>query len=76
MSPKEQKRTSGREAMAMALSISSRGVTQTGQPGPWTSVSDFGSSSSTPNLMMAWVWPPQISMMVHGRVASREMTRA
>ena len=34
MSPKEQKIASGRLAMATALSISSIGVTQTGQPGP------------------------------------------
>ena len=51
-----------------ALSISSSGVTQTGQPGPWTSVTPGGSSSSTPNFTMAWVWPPQTSMSVHGRV--------
>ncbi|MDH6574679.1 hypothetical protein P3T29_000294 [Kitasatospora sp. MAP5-34] len=35
MSPKEQKITSGREAISSALSITSSGVTQTGQPGPW-----------------------------------------
>jgi hypothetical protein len=34
MSPKEQKMTPGCAAMASALSISSSGVTQTGQPGP------------------------------------------
>ena len=34
MSPNEQKITSGRAAMASAWSISSSGVTHTGQPGP------------------------------------------
>lgn len=34
MSPKEQKITSGREAISSALSITSSGVTHTGQPGP------------------------------------------
>src|SRR5580704_10928508 len=68
MSPKEQKITSGRLAMATALSMSSIGVTQTGQPGPWTSVISRGSRSSRPLLTMVCVWPPQISMIVHGRV--------
>jgi hypothetical protein len=36
ISPNEQKRTSGCAAMAWALSIISKGVTQTGQPGPCT----------------------------------------
>jgi len=35
MSPNEQKMTSGRAAMARALSMTSSGVTHTGQPGPW-----------------------------------------
>ena len=43
MSPKEQKITSGRRAMACALSIISSGVTQTGQPGPCTSSMPSGS---------------------------------
>src|SRR5208337_4162860 len=68
MSPNEQKITSGRWAMATALSISSIGVTQTGQPGPWTRVISRGSRSSRPLLTMVWVWPPQISLMVQGRV--------
>jgi hypothetical protein len=34
MSPNEQKITSGRAAMATALSMISMGVTHTGQPGP------------------------------------------
>ena len=38
MSPNEQKITPGRAAISSALSISSSGVTQTGQPGPWMSV--------------------------------------
>ena len=37
MSPKEQKMTSGRAAIASALSMISSGVTHTGQPGPWIS---------------------------------------
>ena len=48
MSPKEVKITSGRRAMAMALSISSSGVTQTGQPGPCTSVTCCGSRRRCP----------------------------
>src|SRR5579872_5961030 len=68
MSPNEQKITSGRLAMATALSINSMGVTHTGQPGPCTRVISRGSRSSRPLLTMVWVWPPQISMMVHGRV--------
>src|SRR5450631_25233 len=68
MSPNEQKITSGRSAMATALSIRSIGVTQTGQPGPCTSVMSRGSKSSKPLLTMVWVCPPQISMTVQGRV--------
>src|SRR5512140_1010934 len=68
MSPNEQKIASGRLAMATALSINSIGVTQTGQPGPCTSVISRGSKSSRPLLTIVWVWPPQISMIVHGRV--------
>src|SRR6476469_3017168 len=68
MSPNEQKIASGRLAMATALSMSSMGVTQTGQPGPCTSVISFGSRSSRPLFTMVWVWPPQISMIVHGWV--------
>ena len=49
--------TSGREAISIALSINSIGVTQTGQPGPWTSVMSFGKSASTPYLTMVCVWP-------------------
>ena len=71
MSPKEVKITSGRAAMARARSMVSSGVTQTGQPGPWTRVISSGSSWSMPWRMMAWVWPPQISMMVQGRVTVR-----
>ena len=68
MSPNEQKTTLGREAISIAFSISSSGVTHTGQPGPCTSRTCGGSSSSTPNLTMAWVCPPQTSISVHGRV--------
>src|SRR5579863_2033386 len=68
MSPNEQKITSGRLAMATALLINSMGVTHTGQPGPCTRVISPGSRSSRPLLTMVWVWPPQISMIVHGRV--------
>src|ERR1700756_607874 len=68
MSPNEQKMTSGRAAMATALSISSIGVTHTGQPGPCTRLISRGRRSSRPLLTMVCVWPPQISMMVHGRV--------
>ncbi len=56
--------------MATALSISSSGVTHTGQPGPCTSVTSSGSMASMPDLISVWVWPPQISMIVQGRVTS------
>src|ERR1019366_3278869 len=46
----------------------SSGVTQTGQPGPWTSSSCGGSNSSMPYRMSVWVCPPQISMRTQGRV--------
>ncbi len=75
MSPNEQKTTFGREAMAIALSISSSGVTHTGQPGPWTSSTSLGSSSSIPYLTIVWVWPPQTSMIVQGRVVISRMAR-
>ncbi len=73
MSPNEQRMTPGRSASSTAWSMSSTGVTQTGQPGPWTSVMPGGSSSSRPNFTIAWVWPPQISITVQGRVAARAM---
>ncbi len=47
--------TSSRAAIAIALSIISIGVTQTGQPGPWISVISSGSISSRPNRTMACV---------------------
>ena len=76
MSPNEQKITSGRPAMATALSMISMGVTHTGQPGPWISVISRGSISSSPKRMIACVWPPQISMMFHGRVVAARMAAA
>ncbi len=76
MSPKEQKITSGREAMAWARSIISSDVTQTGQPGPWTSSTSGGRTRSMPYLTMVCVWPPQTSMMIHGRVTVRAMAAA
>ena len=62
MSPNEQKITSGRSAMASALSIMSSGVTQTGHPGPWTISMSSGRRRSIPLRMIEWVWPPQTSM--------------
>src|SRR5579864_5044947 len=76
ISPNEQKIASGRFAMATALSINSIGVTQTGQPGPCTNVISFGSRSSKPLLTMVCVWPPQISMIVHGRVTFLQIAPA
>src|ERR1019366_3258161 len=46
----------------------SNGVTQTGQPGPCTSSSSGGRSSSMPYRMSVCVCPPQISMRTQGRV--------
>src|SRR5487761_2046954 len=76
MSPKEQKITLGREAIASALSITSSGVTHTGQPGPWISSISSGSNWSMPLRMMEWVWPPQTSMMAHGRVTILRISEA
>ena len=73
MSPNEVRITSGRRAMAIALSISSSGVTHTGQPGPCTSVISGGSIRSIPDLISVCVCPPQISMIIHGRVTVRSM---
>ena len=53
MSPKEQKITSGRAAIAIALSISSSGVTHTGQPGPCTSV-DFWRQQFVDAVLARW----------------------
>ena len=68
MSPNEQKITSGREAIATAWSRTSSGVTQTGQPGPCSSVIWGGRRVSRPYRTIAWVCPPQTSMIVQGRV--------
>ena len=73
MSPNEVKITPGRAAIASARSICSRGVTQTGQPGPCTSRSPSGTSRSMPLRTRVCVWPPQTSMIVQGRVAARRM---
>ncbi|CAM5687651.1 hypothetical protein SAFG77S_04910 [Streptomyces afghaniensis] len=69
MSPKEQKITPGREAISSALSMTSSGVTQTGQPGPWINSTCSGSSWSMPCRMIEWVCPPHTSIRAHGRVA-------
>ena len=63
MSPNEQKITSGRDAISSALSMTSSGVTQTGQPGPWIISIVSGSSWSMPCRMIEWVWPPHTSMI-------------
>ena len=67
--------TFGCEAMAIALSINSSGVTQTGQPGPCTNSIWEGRSSSIPYLTIVCVWPPQTSMMVQGRVVISAIAR-
>ena len=46
------------------------GVTQTGQPGPWTISIPAGSIWSMPLRMMECVCPPQTSMIFHGRVVT------
>ena len=55
----------------MALSIISSGVTQTGQPGPWTSSTELGIKSSMPYRINVCVCPPQTSIRTQGRVARR-----
>ena len=54
-------------AISSALSMISSGVTQTGQPGPWIISISSGSSWSMPCRMIEWVWPPQTSIIAHGR---------
>ena len=63
--------TSGRAAIASALSTCSSGVTQTGQPGPWIIRTPTGNASSIPCLTIVCVCPPQTSIRVHGRVVTR-----
>ncbi len=62
MSPNEQKMTPSRDAISNALSIVSSGVTQTGQPGPWTISMSSGRRRSMPLRMIEWVWPPHTSI--------------
>ena len=50
MSPKQVKITSSLGAIAIPSSTRPIGITQTGQPGPWTSSTFSGSRSSTPYL--------------------------
>ena len=50
MSPKQVKITPGSRAIAMPSSTRPIGITQTGQPGPWTSSTFSGRRSSTPYL--------------------------
>ncbi len=69
MSPNEHRIASGCFAIAMASSMRASGVTQTGQPGPCTSSTTPSSTWSMPWRISVWVWPPQTSMIVHGRVA-------
>src|SRR4051794_23886038 len=74
ISPKEQKITSERRAMAWARSMVSSGVTQTGQPGPCASSISPGSRRSSPYFTMEWVWPPQTSMRTQGRETVRQIS--
>ncbi len=55
MSPKDVKMTSGRAARLRARSICSRGVTHTGQPGPWIISTELSSSSLRPWRTMVCV---------------------
>ena len=50
MSPKQAKMMSFSVAIAMPSSTRPIGITQTGQPGPWTSSTFSGSRSSIPYL--------------------------
>ena len=76
ISPKDVKMTPGWPAIAIALSIVSSGVTQTGHPGPWTRVISGGSRSPESDLTIVCVCPPQISMIVQGRVTIARICRA
>jgi len=75
MSPKEQKTTSRRAAISRAFSINSRGVTHRAA-GTVHQSQGARQQLSRPNLTMAWVCPPQISMTVHGRVTTWPRARA
>ena len=50
MSPKQVRITSSLRASAIPSSTRPIGITQTGQPGPWTSSTFSGSRSSIPYL--------------------------
>ena len=50
MSPKQVKMTPSSWAIAMPSSMRPIGITQTGQPGPWTSSTFSGRRSSIPYL--------------------------
>src|SRR5262245_53455419 len=76
MSPNEHRITPGCAAIARARSIISSGVTHTGQPGPWTRRTSCGNSRSMPLRTRVCVWPPQTSMIVHGRDTVRRMPRS
>ena len=66
MSPSVTRIASSIRASAIAWSIRSLGMMQTGQPGPWMKSMFAGSSCGSPYFMMVWVWPPQTSMMRSG----------
>ena len=71
MSPKEQKITSGRAAISIGLVDQFQRRDADRAAGTVHQFDLRGSSSSMPYLTIVWVWPPQISMIVQGRVVTR-----
>jgi hypothetical protein len=63
MSPNVVTITSGRLASSIAMSMSSLAVTQTGHPGPESSVTLSGMTSRRPFFAIATVWVPHTSTM-------------
>ena len=71
MSPNEQKITSGPGGdLQRLVDDLQRASRRPGSPGPWIISISSGSSWSMPCRMIECVWPPQTSMIAHGRVVA------
>ena len=66
ISARVQRITPGIWASFIASSMRLLGITQTGQPGPWTKFICSPTSCGRPNFMIECVCPPQISMIFSG----------
>jgi hypothetical protein len=76
ISPKVVSVMPGWRPISMAMSMSRFAVTQTGQPGPESSVTFSGMRSRSPLRAMETVWVPHTSMIFMGRVAAPPMAAA